>query len=69
MIEEIVQIWIDELCEEHGVSELTYLHDDIIFTQIEEAEANIDNCNMWGDKLGVACNEYFIECLEDCLSH
>lgn len=69
MIEEIVQTWVDGLLAEHGASALDELPASVIVGEIEESKANIKNCTLWGDRLGVACGEYYIELLtEHCYS-
>ena len=67
MIDEIVQEWISEMMKNYGITKVEDLTDDIINLEIKDAKDNIENLKLFGDKLGIACSEEYIEWLKDHL--
>lgn len=72
MVKEIVKEWIDELIKKHNAKELKDLPKSIIDSEINDAKGTISNCTMQGtiqvEELRIACNKYYIECLEGALN-
>ena len=67
MEKDVVMNWLDELMNACGVSNLEDVPIFAIEAEIREAEANIQNMRLWGDHFGIACNEAYIETLNDTL--
>lgn len=67
MEREIVQNWIDGLINACGAEKIEDVPKFAIEAEICEAEANVQNMRLWGDHFGIACNEAYIEALNDAL--
>jgi len=61
MVKEIVEIWIKNFLEEHNATELNDIPKEVIHNEIKETYDNIENCELFGDDLGIICNERYIK--------
>lgn len=65
MIKGIVNNWIDELLKKNNISNLNEIPKNILEDEIKEVQGTIENCKAFNDIDGIACNEYYLDLLEE----
>lgn len=65
MIKDTVDIWVNKLIKDNNVTELDQVPLEILEREIKEVQGTILNCRIVDDVYGVACNEYYLDLLEE----